>query len=78
MVTVTESIWDTFLKGYCEGIVALARKNRGIDDDFTKLVTRAAIMASNSRSRLRYAHQIRNDAAAEDGGDFVLKVKQTL
>jgi len=68
--TVVETIWDTFLKGYCAGVSALIRKSRqqpGIEDQFLSALTQASNGGGHAHVRLRYAHQIRNDDVAESG-----------
>ena len=68
--TVVETIWDTFLKGYCAGVSALIRKNRqqpGIEDQFLSALTQASNGGGHAHVRLRYAHQIRSDDVAETG-----------
>jgi len=68
--TVVETIWDTFLKGYCAGAAALIRKSRQqprIDNQFLFALTQASNGGGHAHVRLRYAHQIRSDDVAETG-----------
>jgi len=68
--TVVETIWDTFLKGYCAGVAALIRKSQqqpGIDDQFLSMLAQASNGGRHAHVRLRYAHQVRSDDFAETG-----------
>jgi hypothetical protein len=67
---VVETIWDTFLKGYCAAVAALIRKSQqqlGIDNQFLLALTQASNGGAHAHVRLRYAHQIRSDDVAETG-----------
>ena len=68
--TVVETIWGTFLKGYCAGVAALIRKSRqqpGIENQFLFALIQTSNGEGHAHVRLRYAHQIRSDDVSETG-----------
>jgi hypothetical protein len=68
--TVVETVWDTFLKGYCVGLAALARKSQqqmGTENEYLFTLSQACNGGTHAHVRLRYAHQIRSDDIGESG-----------